>query len=192
MQVYLIRHAESSDNARGLRVRLSRTAFNTWLQEADVAPLTPRGFEQAQRLVAELSSTSIERIYTSPCTRALTTATILGHARNLEPLILPDLREIMPPALKESENTAPLFQHFLHGYLRLLRPHPSHEWLLTAYQRVGRVWDEITREPANTIAVVSHLAFLRLLLGALRFQDRWRSGPYHLHNGGVTCVWSVK
>ena len=192
MKVYLIRHAESSDNARGLRIRVSRTAFNTLLQEADAAPLTPRGIEQAQRLAVELSSTAIERIYTSSCTRAVETATVLGRARDLEPRILPDLREIMPPALRASESAAPLYQHFLHGYLRLLFPHASHEWWLTAYQRVGRVWDEITREPANTIAVVSHFAFLRLLLGYLSFQPRWRSGPYHLHNGGVTSVWSVR
>ncbi len=41
MRVYLIRHAQSEDNAQGLRKRMSRADFNVFLTRASSAALTP-------------------------------------------------------------------------------------------------------------------------------------------------------
>jgi broad specificity phosphatase PhoE len=188
MKVYLIRHAQSRDNARGLQYRLSQSAFNEFLRQAPNAPLTAVGIWQARQIVSALAGTAIERLYTSPFARTLATATLLGQAYDVHPQVMPDLREIMPGMLPESSHTAPLFQHFLRGYLRLALPGPTHESCLAVYRRAGRVWQTIVREPAIAVAVVSHYAFLHVLLVAAHARGLCRLHSYHLENGGITCV----
>jgi probable phosphoglycerate mutase len=56
-------------------------------------PLTPRGEEQAQRLVGALAAEPVAGLYTSPLTRARATAAPLAAALGLEPIVVDDLRE---------------------------------------------------------------------------------------------------
>jgi alpha-ribazole phosphatase len=188
MKVYLIRHAQSVDNARGLRYRLSPTAFNAYLQQSPDVPLSAVGVQQARHLAQELTGTAIERVYSSPFARAVATATIVAGAFDLQPRIMPDLREIMPCGLKESAEEAPLSRLFVQGYLRLAHPGPAYESWFATYQRARRVWQAMTGEPAQAIAVVSHFAFLHVLLLAVHVQSPRPLRRYDLRNGGVTCV----
>ena len=86
--IYLMRHAET--DWRRVNERGSIGLANDW------APLTERGREQAAdaaRLVAELGPTVL---LTSPMTRAMETAAILGRRVGLDPVVEIDLREWLP------------------------------------------------------------------------------------------------
>src|SRR5262245_39962252 len=108
MKVYLIRHAQSEDNAQGLRKRMSRADFNGFLTRAASAALTPLGTMQAQQLAQRLAGGGIEHVYTSPHARALATAMIVGRALDLTPTVHPELGELMPPALTPKSGEASL------------------------------------------------------------------------------------
>jgi broad specificity phosphatase PhoE len=192
--VCLIRHAQSEDNARGLSRRMSRAAFNALLCSAADAALTPVGMGQARHLASRLGAIPLERVYTSPHVRALSTAAILGEAFGLTPQVMPDLREVMPPGLKETPAEAPLRWLFVRAYLSMLRPaavapsgSPSESWM-SGYQRARRVWRAMTHDPSPGIAVVSHFAFIQLLLLEVRSQRRWRIVSRDLRNGGITMI----
>jgi broad specificity phosphatase PhoE len=188
MKVYLIRHAQSVENARGLQYRMSPTAFNAFLRHSPDAPLSALGVQQAQRVAGALAGAPIERLYSSPFERSVATATIVGCAFGLQPQIVPDLREVMPCALAESPREAALSRLFVRGYLRLIRPAPAYESWLATYRRARRVWRIMTDEPAEAIAVVSHFAFLHVLLFAVHAQSPWPPHRYDFSNGGVTCI----
>ncbi len=81
-----------------------------------------------------------------------------------------------------------MFQLFLRGYLRLAMPGPTHESRLAVYRRARRVWQAVAREPTTAIAVVSHYAFLHVLLIAAYAQGLRPLHGCHLENGGITCV----
>jgi broad specificity phosphatase PhoE len=190
MKVYLIRHAQSTENAIGLCHRMSHIDFNKLLYTSREAPLTLLGIIQSQKIACHLANTAIDRLYTSPFTRARETALFLGKAQNVTPHVLEDLREIMPVPIKENSRESYLSLLYIRSYLRLLFPNVSSESLLTTYRRAKSVWQTMTQEPAEGIAIVSHCAFLQVLLLHIHFQKRWRIGPYNLKNGGITCVWN--
>lgn len=188
MKVYLIRHVQSSENARGLHYRMSQTAFNAMLHETPYSPITALGVQQAQQVIATLTGTPVERLYTSPFVRAATTACILGHAWQLEPQIIPELREVMPKSFPENLREDPVFQLFLRGYLRLLCPGPAHESWYAVYRRAQRVWRFILAEPASSIAIVTHFAFLHMLLLVAHVRWRYPLHAYERKNGGISCI----
>src|SRR5262249_7622868 len=120
MQVYLIRHAQSEDNAQGLRKRMSRSDFNALLTRASSAALTPLGTMQAQQLAQRLADVGIAHVHTSPHVRALATATIVGRALDLTPTVHPELGELMPPPLLTPKSgQASLRWLFVRAYLRM-------------------------------------------------------------------------
>ena len=79
MELYLIRHGQSTSNRGDVRV-------------AD-PPLTDLGREQALRAGAALSEIDIARLYCSPMLRALQTATIIGEFLDLAPHVFVGLHE---------------------------------------------------------------------------------------------------
>jgi 8-oxo-dGTP diphosphatase len=70
MTVYLIRHASAGDRGE-------------WQGDDRLRPLDKKGRKQAQRLVDELSSYEIERIFSSPYKRCVETVEPLARAREL-------------------------------------------------------------------------------------------------------------
>ena len=62
----------------------------------DLAPLTVAGIGDAERAAATLAATPPDRILSSPMTRALQTATIIGRRLDLDVVIEVDLHEWMP------------------------------------------------------------------------------------------------
>jgi broad specificity phosphatase PhoE len=71
--IYLARHGETDDNARGV--------VQGWLD----TPLNDRGREQARALAAELPP--VAALYTSHLSRASETAAIIGAVLKLEPKV---------------------------------------------------------------------------------------------------------
>lgn len=86
--VYLMRHAETDwrqVNGRG------------WVGLAnDFAPLTARGRRQAAEAASRVAHLEPAVLLTSPMTRALETAAILGRRLGLDPVVQLDLREWLP------------------------------------------------------------------------------------------------
>jgi broad specificity phosphatase PhoE len=183
VKVYLIRHGQSHENAQGLQHRMSQTAFNAFLCDAQRVPLTDLGVQQSYQVACALADLSVERIFTSPFTRALTTATVLGQTLNLAPEVMPDLREIMPGPFATSQRTSPVALLYLRGYLA----HPHESWLEVC-RRANRVWRDVSREPATSIALVSHYAFIHVLLATAFIKWHRPLRNYHLNNGGITCL----
>jgi broad specificity phosphatase PhoE len=194
MRVYLIRHAQSEDNAQGLRKRMSRADFNVFLTRASSAALTPLGSMQAQQLAQRLADVGIDHVYASPHARALATAMIVGRALDLTPTVLPELGELMPPTLTPQSGEASLRWLFVRAYLRMLVAPAGDESWPAGYARARRVWHALIDAPpapgqrARAIAVVSHFALLQLMLLHVRSQREWHVVTQDLRNAGVTII----
>lgn len=190
MRVYLIRHAESEDNAIEVHgnQRMARAEFNRFMQNAPDSPLTVRGQEQAQALAQRLADVPFSRLYTSPLPRAVATAAALADAQRLTPIVIEDLRELMPPPMREVGGPATLRRLFLAAYTSMLLSPVSEDRLTAASRRARVVWRKITAEPAEDVAVVSHGWFISVLLLNLRFDRNWRILSRNLTNCGVSLV----
>ncbi len=81
MQLYLIRHAQSENNARGQTQRVEDPA------------LTQLGHEQARRLARRVASLGLTRLISSPFLRALQTTDHLRLATGLRPEVRIELHE---------------------------------------------------------------------------------------------------
>jgi broad specificity phosphatase PhoE len=190
MHVYVIRHAESEDNAVEMngKHRMTRAEFNLFMRDAPRSPLTARGQEQAEALAQRLAGIAFARLYTSPLPRALATTSVLAEAQGLDPIIIPDLRELAPPVMREHGRDASLRRLFLSAYMGMLLSPVSEDRLIVAYRRARAVWQKITAEPADAVAVVSHGWFITVLLLGLRFDPRWRIVSRDLANCGISLV----
>jgi probable phosphoglycerate mutase len=82
MRIYFVRHGQSEANV--LRVISNRDLPHS---------LTDVGLRQAEALARTLADVSLAAIYSSPIVRALETAQIVGHAKNLPVEIVDALRE---------------------------------------------------------------------------------------------------
>ncbi|KAB8144627.1 histidine phosphatase family protein [Chloroflexia bacterium SDU3-3] len=188
MKVYLIRHAESEENALDLRSRVSRADFQAVLERSFHSPLTARGTQQVQATIQRLADAKIERLYTSPMLRAATTASILGQALGLAPVVVDDLREIMPTVRSGPGKVASLRRHWIGSYTKMLWPFSRHETWASAYRRSRRAWQAITAEPAQEVAAVAHYGTISMLLLALQRSGRWRVVQRDRSNGGISIV----
>ena len=188
MKVYLIRHAQSVENALGLAHHVNQTQFNAFIHETVQAPLSSIGLLQTRRTVRQLRDKGIEHLYTSPFARARCTADVLGRALKLAPEMMPDLGEIMPAHMPESKHITSVRLHYLRGYLLLAVPGSQPENWLALYHRAQRAWRTISQGGGNSVAVVSHYAFIHSLLPNAILQWRGRLHRYDLRNSGVTCL----
>ena len=192
MQVYLIRHAQCEINVllddAPLTKRLSTTAFNTLIRGEAESPLTPEGAAQARRLAERLSGVRFDRLYTSPLLRAVATAAALSEVAGLTPQVIDGLRELHPPLLEERAGDATLRRLFWRSYTRMLLSPASPDAFGPAYRRARAIWSQITREPAEAVAVVSHGMFIRFLLLSLWADRRWRIASRDLGNCGISLV----
>jgi probable phosphoglycerate mutase len=73
--IYLARHGETDDNARGV------------VQGSIDTPLNERGREQARMLADRVAGLGIAAVWTSQLTRAAETAQIVGRAIGVEPRV---------------------------------------------------------------------------------------------------------
>jgi broad specificity phosphatase PhoE len=194
MHVYLIRHAQCELNVQldeaPLGTRLSTSAFNTFVRGDHASPLTAEGVAQAHRLAQRLADIRFDRLYTSPLSRAMATAAVLGETCQVSPQVIDDLRELHPTLLREVHNDLTLRRLFWRSYTRMLFSPASPDAVIRSYRRARTVWHELTREPAEAIAVVSHGWVLRLLLLHIMTNRRWRIVSHDLENCGVSLAMS--
>lgn len=188
MKVYLIRHAQSEENILNLRNRTTVRVFNAMLHRSPEALLTEAGRIQALALVERMAGERIDRLYTSPFLRALTTATTIGEAFGLMPEIVDDLREVMPHPLLESRRSASMRRLWIQSYLAMIRARNGGESWAAAYRRAKAAWARLTAEQSGTIAAVSHRALIWLILLSLRRDRRWRIVTRDLSNGGISLI----
>jgi broad specificity phosphatase PhoE len=190
MKVFLIRHGQCEANLveEDMRRRMTREEFNTFMRCSPESLLTSKGEAQAASLARRFAGVPLARLYASPLPRALATATALGKAQGLDPIILPDLRELMPPPLVVRGGPAPAHRLFLSAYVRMLLAPSSEDRLSATLRRARGVWREITAEPAEAIAAVSHGWFLTVLLLSVRFERGWHVVTRDLRNTGVSLV----
>jgi broad specificity phosphatase PhoE len=189
VNVYLIRHAQSEENARiwGERRAVSASDFNAALRSSPASPLTPLGEAQARALVAKLAQAGIEQLYTSPFIRARSTAALseaFGHTAQ----VLDELREVLPPPLDETGRAGQLGRLFMRSYLGMLRRRGEAENWADGYRRAQAAWTLLTARPAGAVAAVSHTTLISLLLLVARRDSGWRIRSWDLSNGGVSLV----
>lgn len=192
MQVYLIRHAQSEINVLlddlPLSNRLTRKAFNALVQTDAESPLTAKGQQQAKHLAERLAGVHFDRLYTSPLPRAQATAAALSETLHLTPQVIDDLRELQAALLRERAGEFTVRRIFWQSYSRTLFSPASPDAFGRSYRRARAVWSQITREPAEAIAVVSHGMLLRFLLLHIQTDRRWRIVSRDFTNCGISLV----
>lgn len=175
MQLFLIRHAQSANNARPQS------------QRVDDPGLTTIGHAQARRLAESVVDLQLTRILTSPFLRALETAKYIHQATGLVPEVRVPLHE--KGGCVAGSGGGPLGGGPMQGRPGMTRQEISArfpdypiaaeidgqgwwgckplETLEQATQRAQRLWTDTCREFAATderIALVMHGDFLMLLL----------------------------
>lgn len=188
MKVYLIRHAQSAENALDKRQRVSAGDFGLMIGQSPEAPLTDEGQRQARLLIERLNSARLAYLYCSPYARALTTARILGEAFDLTPEIIPDLREILPRVSGIRRPQRSLRWHYIQSYVEMLWPWGEQETWSHGYQRATRAWRQVIARPADEVAVVAHRGTNALIMMAMLLDRNWRVVRSDLSNGGVSII----
>jgi broad specificity phosphatase PhoE len=189
VKIYLVRHAQSEENALDLRSRMSRTEFGALLGRSANAALTPLGQQQAQAVAARLAQLPIERLYCSPFTRARATAEAIGAPHGLVPVVVDELREVLPRPVDGSQE-ASLRRLFISGYLGLFWPGSVGESWRAGYERAKQALSLISAEPAQEIVAVAHATLISLLLLACNRDPRWQVLSRDVSNAGVSVVTS--
>lgn len=187
MRVYLVRHAQSEENALDMRRRMSVDDFNAILRRSPEAGLTPLGVVQAHAVAAALADKGIARLYTSPFFRTRSTAAVIAERLGIEPEIVDDLREVLPPAIERRRSHKSLRRFWVHSYLRMLWPRGEETWL-AGYRRARRAFLHITAEPADSVVAVSHRGLIGLMIVVAQRRPGWRVVQRDLSNGGVSII----
>jgi probable phosphoglycerate mutase len=155
--IYLARHGETDDNARGV--------VQGWVD----TPLNDRGREQARMLADRVADLGIAAIWTSQLARALETAQIVGDAIGVEPRVDDRFAESRRGtwegrALAEIEATEPgTWAAWKRGGAQFR--FPGGESLDEHQQRVMAALEEVRGGPLPAL-VVSHGGSIRCALSA--------------------------
>ncbi|BBD72110.1 histidine phosphatase family protein [Sulfodiicoccus acidiphilus] len=130
MILILVRHGKSVAN-------VNKVLSN----DPDKYPLTEEGLQQASFTARELRKLMVSKLYTSPILRAYQTATVIGEALGLIPVVDGRLRE---RDLGELNNT---YMEADHWKLRLMRKEIEARGLEN--------WDSLKRRIANFVEAVA-------------------------------------
>jgi uncharacterized phosphatase len=178
MMVAVVRHGETDWNTQGL------------IQGQTDIPLNDNGLRQAERAAAWFKKRGgWERLYSSPLSRALQTAKIIGAVTQLTPQIIPGLmerrfgaleglsleeRERLFPRRLEAEETVPGLEPRIELKERVL-----HTWR----QIINESQQEKTCAPAR-IVIVSHGGWMGQLLSFIS-NGKIGAGVTKAGNGSV-------
>ncbi len=184
VQLLLMRHGESQGN-REMRLQ-GRKDF----------PLTGRGRSQALALGQRLASSGISAVYSSPITRALDTARIIGDATGLEVredarlqeydfgellsgLTWKEIRELRPQLVASLMGDDSEFPHY-----------PGEEGRAAFRARVCGAITEIAGRHAddNAVAIVTHAGPIIVYTMEVLGRKYSRPRPFNIDNASVTTI----
>jgi len=180
-ELILVRHGLTDDNLAGL-----------WTGWRDT-PLSPRGTKQAH-LTAEAISRkcTIHQVYTSPLQRAFVTASILGEALGLDPIVHDGLKEINfgdVEGMTDLEFKAS-FPHLWDGAMDRRDPHfawPSGESRQQFWSRAQRTMNEIVAGGrGKSTLVVTHGGVISSFLAEMLAGDAFLWPDYLVKNCSFT------
>lgn len=124
--------------------------------------LTALGLRQAKRLALFCRENNIVQIYTSPLTRSLTTAKIVGRSLKIKPLIEERIREVCygewEGVKREQLKKNPLWQKRKKNLFNFTPP--EGESYKKQYDRCMPFFQELTESKSN-ILVVAHKGVMR-------------------------------
>lgn len=193
MELYIIRHAESLNNANPVELRV------------EDPPLTELGRWQAERLAKRMQHLGLTRLFVSPFRRALETILPIRHVTDLVPEVWIDLHEqggVMSgidadsyagrPGLARAEildllPEAILPEEIDHQGWWKCRPFEEVEEALQRAHRVARQVRERFAHAEERVALVSHGAFMSLLISAfVGLPDRGHDWFEDITNTAIT------
>jgi len=169
-RLFLVRHGETE----------LKSSERYW-GATDVA-LSALGLAQANRLCDRLAAEKIDAVYSSPLTRARTTAELIASRHNLTVTACPEIREIDFGRL-EGLTFAEIEERFpdvagLWKKRTLKLAFPDGETVTGFNRRVSRFTKRLERHtPDETLVVVAHNGPLRTLLCRLLgigLEHRWQ------------------
>jgi broad specificity phosphatase PhoE len=161
MQVYLVRHGESEGNAQSIH------------QDARVG-LSARGIQQARSLAQRFAAASIDAIVSSPFERALQTATFIGETIHKPVSVSPLLVEIKRPTEiegrpMEDADVVAIKNRILQNWHDPDWRHSDEETFFDLRARAIEALRFITGQPWDTVLIVTHGQFMRLLVCVMAF-----------------------
>ncbi|HXW04962.1 MAG TPA: histidine phosphatase family protein [Vicinamibacterales bacterium] len=155
---------------------------------ASGAELSERGRWQAERLGERLRTQSIVRVYSSPLSRALDTARIIGRHCALDPVIRDPLREI-DHGHWEGLQREEVEQRFPEEYAAweadpfTFAPERGESGVAVLARALPVIREIVVTHQGEQVVVVSHKATLRLVLSSLLgfdargYRDRLDQSP---------------
>ena len=216
MQLYIIRHAQSTNNALAdLRERdCDPTLTDLGERQANILA---QHLEAGVELVPPISTTNgrdgqgyyITRLYCSPMWRALQTADSIGQALGLTPEVRADIHEQGGIFLDHQDGRGPVGypgktrQEIQAVFPRYVLPddvtdrgwwNRDYEDWPTCHERAARVadkiraWAERDGQDDERIALVSHGGFVDALLKALFNQSADRGLFYYHYNTAISRI----
>lgn len=163
-EVYLVRHAQQDIDPRGP------------VGEMVDPPLSPVGRHQAQAVARALAGLGLAAVYSSPLRRARETAAAIAAACGLEPVLVPDLREV--EIWRDMPQDKSVREFLGDNYLAALRERMINEksWDVYPFSEPSAVFKRravnaveaiIAAHPGRRIAVVCHGGVINAYLGHL-------------------------
>jgi broad specificity phosphatase PhoE len=151
-KLIIVRHGKTANNAAGL------------LQGQQDIPLSDVGIQQAESLAQTLATERIDLIISSPLARALTTAEIINHGRNIPVSIDPDLRErsfgqFQGQSIKTYQDALSAS-----GMTRLEYQPPEGECITEVATRAARAYEAMRSLNPRTLLVSAHEGINKCLI----------------------------
>jgi len=188
-RLVLVRHGRTASNVAG-RIQ----------GRADV-PLDPTGLDEAQAVARALRRFGATALYTSPLSRACTTAEIIGRELSLTPQVWEDLTEydfglMSERNLEEIGAVDPRLYVELDAWLDagrddpMLRPEiPGAEPLDTFAVRIAAFWNHVeAAHRGGTAIAVTHGGVLRGMFTLAAHGDLRRHTPFWADNCSISVL----
>lgn len=157
-------------------------------------PLNEAGLEQAHVAASRCAQLGLERIYHGTLLRASATAQAIADAAGVPLIPCPGFNEVCLGAFQtlNHEQAKAQYPEAYAQYFsdRVNAAPPGGESLLQVQQRALRALDEIERDAVGCtrIAVVSHGALLKTLLGAIAGIPLEHFADYDVSNGSISVI----
>lgn len=174
--------------SRILFVRHGTTTYNRQgrIQGQTDVPLTPLGKQQARKIAERLSSEPLERIYTSPLTRASRTAEIVAEPHGLAPFEISGLAERTLGEYEGKNATDVLAQLKRRGLSWCeLKPEDGEGWTEFADRALTTISCIAEAHDGETVVIVTHSEVNKAILSRAMFSSIELRGRINQDNGAV-------